>query len=391
MKHGAFVVFLSLVLVLYAAINAFLFIRARQGLAGSGWIRTACLWLLLLWMLAYPAGRLAEGAFHNGFSRFLVVSGSVYLAVMAAAFLLFLCSDFIRFGFRLLPFPLLRGAAASSGWASVSSAAVAGITLISTCFGFWNASVVRVRTYDFDIPKSAGGPAGLRIAAVSDLHLGTVLGRKHMEKVAEKIRGIDPDIVIFAGDVLDEDPTGAEEQNVAEVIRSLPSRYGLFAVLGNHEHFHDPRRAADYLRRAGVTVLEDQAVRVAGAVWIAGRKDRMAEHGGHGRMPLAELVGKLDPKEPRILIDHQPFHLEEAERNGVDLEIAGHTHHGQLFPFNGITNRVYELSWGHLQKGATHVVVSSGAGTWGPPVRTAGRTEVLDIRLRFTGSAETTP
>jgi uncharacterized protein len=380
-KHTAIIVFLSLVLILYSAINLFIFLRLRQGLAGTGSWRPVLLAVWFLWALAYPLGRILEGFSHNGLSRLLIVSGSVYLAVMASFFLLFLCSDFVRLLLRVAPVGPLKTAAVSPEWPAVSAAAVVLITLLSTAAGMWNAASIRVRSFDLDFPKSPAGRGELRIAAVSDLHLGTVLGRRHVEKVAEKIRGLDPDVVLFVGDTFDEDLTEAAEQKVAEVIRALPARYGLFAVLGNHEHFHDPRRAVEYLREAGVTVLEDSAAKAAEGVWIIGRKDRQAGV----REPVSDLVRKLDPKDVRILLDHQPFHLEEAEKNGIDLQVSGHTHYGQLFPFNFITDRVYELSYGYLRKGHTHVVVSCGAGTWGPPVRTAGRTEVVAIRVRFTG------
>jgi uncharacterized protein len=381
LKHGAIIIFLSLVLVLYSAINLFIFLRLRQALSGTGFVRPLLLCAWLVWALAYPMGRIAEGASHNGLSRVLIVCGSFYLAAMASFFLLFLLSDLVQLGFRILPVRPLRLAAASANWPAASGAAVTAVTLLSLLFGAWNAASVRVRPFDLDVPKSPKGLAELRIAAVSDLHLGTVLGRRHMEKVAEKIRGLDPDVVLFAGDTFDEDLTEAAEQRVAEVIRALPARYGRYAVLGNHEHFHDPRRAAAYLREAGVTVLEDSAAKAAEGVWVIGRKDRQAGV----REPVADLVRNIDTKDLRILLDHQPFHLEEAEKNGIDLQVSGHTHYGQLFPFNFITDRVYELSYGYKRKGNTHVVVSCGAGTWGPSVRTAGRTEVVEIRVRFTG------
>lgn len=91
----------------------------------------------------------------------------------------------------------------------------------------------------------------------------------------------------------------------------------------------------------------------------------------------------VDISHPVILMDHQAFRLEEAESNGIDLQLSGHTHHGQLWPFNFITKKVYELSWGYKKKGKTHYYVSSGVGTWGPPIRTGNRPEIVNIRLRF--------
>jgi predicted MPP superfamily phosphohydrolase len=379
MKPSQIIIFLSLVLVLYSAINLFIFLRMRQAMSGFGIARPILMWIWFAWVLTFPVGRFLEGATHNGFSRILVVAGSVYLAVMASLFLLFLVSDLIHLILRLIPVASVRSAASSAKWPLVSASMVVAVTLLSTLAGAWNAATIRVRTLELEVPKAVEGMRELRIAALSDTHFGTVLGRRHMEKVAARIREIDPDIILFCGDIFDEDLTEAAEQNVAEAIRALPARYGIFAVLGNHEHFHNPRKAVEYLRSAGVVVLEDSIATVTDRIRIIGRKDRQAGF----RMSVTELVRSTDSADVRILLDHQPFHLEEAEKNGIDLQFSGHTHYGQLFPFNYITDLVYELSYGYFRKGNSHIVVSSGAGTWGPPVRTAGRTEVVEIRLRF--------
>ncbi|HET7152240.1 MAG TPA: metallophosphoesterase, partial [Candidatus Kapabacteria bacterium] len=105
---------------------------------------------------------------------------------------------------------------------------------------------------------------------------------------------------------------------------------------------------------------------------------------GKQRKPLEELMRSVDKQRPVILMDHQPFRLEEAVQNGVDLQLSGHTHHGQLWPFNFITKRMYEVSWGYKKKENTHFYVSCGAGTWGPPIRTGNTPEIMHIRLSFT-------
>ncbi|VAW29684.1 Phosphoesterase, partial [hydrothermal vent metagenome] len=99
--------------------------------------------------------------------------------------------------------------------------------------------------------------------------------------------------------------------------------------------------------------------------------------------PLSEIMQGLNRELPLILLDHQPFHLEQAQKNGIDLQLSGHTHHGQLWPFNYITRAIYSLSWGYLQKGNTHYYVSCGVGGWGPPVRTVSRPEILNLKLHF--------
>ena len=166
-------------------------------------------------------------------------------------------------------------------------------------------------------------------------------------------------------------------------LRQLQPPHGVYAIMGNHEHISGSEEAVRYMEESGITVLRDRAVRAADALWLIGREDRQAVFMGSGRQPLAELMAGIDRREPLILLDHQPFHLEEAVKEGIDLQLSGHTHHGQFFPFNLITGAMYEMSWGYLRKGSSHFYVSCGAGTWGPPVRLGNRPEIVVIDLTF--------
>ena len=170
-------------------------------------------------------------------------------------------------------------------------------------------------------------------------------------------------------------------QNLGETLRKINSRLGVFAVTGNHEYIGGVEEACRYLGDHGITMLRDESVMIDDRVYIVGREDRSI--GSGRRKSLDDLLLRVDKSFPVILMDHQPFRLEEAENAGVDLQLSGHTHHGQLWPFNFITKKVYELSWGYKKKGNTHVYVSCGVGTWGPPVRTGNRPEIINMKLRF--------
>lgn len=122
--------------------------------------------------------------------------------------------------------------------------------------------------------------------------------------------------------------------------------------------------------------------------YIIGRDDLSGKrHNGHPRKPLGELLESLDRSLPLIVMDHQPARLEEAEAAGIDLQVSGHTHRGQMFPNHLVTRRTWELDWGYLRKGATQIIVSLGFGTWGPPVRIGNTPEVVSIRVRFAVAA----
>jgi predicted MPP superfamily phosphohydrolase len=170
---------------------------------------------------------------------------------------------------------------------------------------------------------------------------------------------------------------------MAAVLQQLEAPHGVYAIPGNHEYFSGINAAVDYMEKAGINVLRDSTIRVAEGYFLVGRDDRQGNAFGGKRQTLDSLMQNVDKSLPVIMLDHQPFALEEAEKNGVDLQLSGHTHHGQLFPFNFITKKVYEVSWGYKRKGNTHYYVSCGVGTWGPPVRVGHRPEIVIINLTF--------
>jgi len=221
------------------------------------------------------------------------------------------------------------------------------------------------------------------LVLVSDVHLGTIIRNSRLLKIVDEINRLNPDVVLIPGDLIDEDITPVVEQNMAESLKQIRSKYGVFACTGNHEYFSGVEQTVSYIQQSNITVLQDSVVKIAGVLYLIGRKDLMVEKFSSGRKSLKELVKGLDLNLPVILMDHQPFHLEEAEQNGIDLQLSGHTHHGQIFPFNLITKKVYEKSWGYLKKGETHYYISCGVGTWGPPVRIGNTPEIVLITLLF--------
>ena len=233
------------------------------------------------------------------------------------------------------------------------------------------------------IDKAAGGRRDLTIVVASDIHLGTIAGRSRVRTVVERVNALRPDIVLMPGDIVDESVTAGEEEAVTSLFRELRAPLGVYAVPGNHEYYGGLERNLSYPRKWGVRVLQDEAVLVDGSFYLIGRRDPTALRYQEVRTPIEVIVHRsgVDRAFPLILLDHQPLHLEEAEKAGIDLELCGHTHAGQLFPINLINKLVYELNWGSLVKGRTHYDVTCGVGTWGPPVRFLAPPEVTVIDL----------
>ena len=219
---------------------------------------------------------------------------------------------------------------------------------------------------------------------VSDIHLGTLIAKDAVNRLVGRINRLQPELILLAGDVVDEDLAPVIKENIGESLTRLQSKYGVYGITGNHEYIGGAETAVRYLTDHGVHILQDSVVLIRDCFYLAGREDRdKPRFTGKGRKSLEEVLNGLSPSYPLILMDHQPFGLEKAAAMNIDLQLSGHTHHGQIWPLNYITKAIYTLSWGYKKIGNTHFYVSCGYGTWGPPVRLGNRPEIVLINIKF--------
>lgn len=254
-----------------------------------------------------------------------------------------------------------------------------GVTKLAVLAGYINARSLRVRKLDLTIKKHNDFAKQIKLVVASDIHLGTIINRSWTKMIVEKINSLNADLVLLPGDIVDGDVEPVIKLNLGEVLRTIKSKYGILGITGNHEYIGGVEPAVKYISEHGIRVLRDERIEIAGMT-IIGREDRSA---GKKRKTIEEFAEGLDSSKPIILMDHQPFKLSEAVDIGADLQLSGHTHHGQLWPLNFITKKVYELSWGYKKINDTHIYVSCGAGLWGPPVRLGNTPEIIEITLRF--------
>ncbi len=371
------IIFFTIVLSLYGLLNFYIY---RSGLSAvpddlSIYYRATFLFLVL----AFPLGRILERFFLSPLSSFLVWVGSFWLAGMVYLLFASIMVDVVRLANAIIPFlPTLDEQARF-----IVGETIGLIVFLVVVAGHLNAVHPRTKKLQLTIPKNGHGVKSVRIAVASDIHLGTIVCKARLERIVKKINGLDADLVLLPGDVVDEDIGPVIRQNLGEVLRTIRSRYGVFAVTGNHEYIGGVEAACSYLVEHGITMLRDQSVKVNDSLYIVGREDVSYNRRDRKRKALPELLAGLDEQLPIIMMDHQPFRLNEAEEHGVDVQLSGHTHHGQLWPFNYITQRIYEVSWGYKKKGKTHVYVSSGVGSWGPPVRTGNRPEIIELNIQL--------
>lgn len=205
------------------------------------------------------------------------------------------------------------------------------------------------------------------------------LASRRRRRIVEKINSLKPDIILLPGDIVDSEIKPIVRLDLGAVLRELKATYGIFSVTGNHEYIGGIEEAVAYIREHRINLLRDEAREVAGIV-LAGREDYTVKN---TRKPLKTILEHADKSKAIILMDHPPLYLHDAQDEGVDLQLSGHTHRGQLWPLNYITNMVYEIDHGYLQKGKTHYYVSSGTGTWGPPVKIGSVAEIVQFALHF--------
>jgi predicted MPP superfamily phosphohydrolase len=281
--------------------------------------------------------------------------------------------DVVDPGRRLL---LARGLALTAGAVAVSTAGT----------GAWFAnSPPAVRRVPITLPTLDPALAGLRIVTFSDAHLSPTYGGRRFERVVELVNAQRPDVVAIVGDLVDGELSDLRD-DVAP-LADLVSDQGVFFVTGNHEYFVDTRAWLRHLPTLGIDVLHNERVEIrrgTAALDLAGIDDRTAASSGipGQRADLDAALDGRDGSRPVVLLAHQPVQVEQARTRGVDLQLSGHTHGGQLWPFDGVVLLDQPAVEGWSRQGDTQLYVTPGVGFWGPPARVGARPEVTVIELR---------
>ncbi|MDD4969074.1 MAG: metallophosphoesterase [Paludibacter sp.] len=367
--------FIIVALIILFSLNGYVMVRGWQALPSAASLRPIYLVTAILLFMSLFAGMIFGNAMPLGFGKVVSFLGFTYLIIFSYLFLSFILVDVLRLLNLLVQ---VRTAYMDSFrlWMMVATLVITGIALIIGNYKFNHPKTV---TLNLSI-KNPIQNKDLKIVAVSDLHLGISIDKKKLQSYVKMINDQHPDIVLLAGDVSDRSMIPVISQNMLEEFRAIKAPKGVYAINGNHEHYAETSTAtADYLKEAGIIFLKDSSCLVDSSFYVVGRDDRTNTK----RKSLKDLVSGLDSKFPRILMDHQPYHLEEAEKNNIALQISGHTHNGQFFPGNLFVKRIYELGYGYLKKGNTHFYVSSGLGLWGPQYRIGTESEMVVIHLRI--------
>jgi len=304
--------------------------------------------------------------FPLGISRMVYEIGTSSIFVMLYLVMLFLVLDLGRLC-HLVPRTVLYG-----NWWTVAGI-LAFVIVIFFGGNYHYKNKVRV---PIEVKTDKPLARTYKVVMASDLHLGYHNPRKELARWVDMMNAENPDFILIAGDIIDISVHPLIEEDMAAEFRRLKAP--VYACLGNHEYYSGEPNAQKFYREAGIRLLSDQSVEIDSAIVVIGRDDRTNLR----RKSVRELVAQVDTSKFVILLDHQPYNLELAEEAGVDFQLSGHTHRGQVWPISWITDAIYECSWGSHRRGHTQYYVSSGLGIWGGKFRIGTQSEYVVGELK---------
>ncbi len=385
-----------LLLCAYLFIRGIRWLRVCHGFFGKKQVQAVILGgylfltfsiLIAFWMPASPVRRVMK------------LISNYWLGVLLYLCLTVLTADFIRF--LLSHISRLRGSRLFTDRGHAAAGVVCFVVVcLFTGTGIVTAGTVRTTEYEITVEKDCDGLESLNVVLIADLHLGYNIGEGQMKQMVRKINLLQPDLVIVAGDIFDNEYEAVKNpEETARVLQGIQSKYGVYACYGNHD-VQEPvlagftfaqkeKKVSDlrmdaFMEKAGFRLLREEGILIGDAFYVYGRPDY--ERPGRGiekRKTPQELVKGMDLSKPVIVIDHEPRELEELARAGVDVDLCGHTHDGQLFPGNLVTALMWENSCGYLKKGNMHNIVTSGVGVFGANMRVGTKSEICHIKINF--------
>jgi hypothetical protein len=324
--------------------------------------------VLALLSVSFVAASLLAFRYFNPFVRLFYRIAATWLGFFNFFFVAAGMSWFVYLGSRLLGVTLGRPIIANS---------LFGLAVIAGLYGLVNARRISVKRITVKLPNMPSTWRGRTAGLVSDIHLGHVNGGGFMRRIVSMLTRLQPDIVFITGDLYDGGKVDPDQ--VAAPLKKLSTKFGAYFVTGNHEEFSDSTKYLDAIKGSGIGVLENDKVTING-LQIVGVNDRDSADPHRFRSILKQA--DLDRNRASILLTHSPRQMEIAEDAGISLQLSGHTHGGQLFPFTWFTKRIFgEFTYGLKRFGELMVYTSSGAGTWGPPMRVGTRPEIVLIRF----------
>ncbi len=369
-------------LFVHLSINVYIFLKGLRLLEEKRTWRAIFITFFSVEFALYLMGLLFYTVLPIHIVRFLWLMGSTWMVFIFYLTLMWLIIDLVLYINRRKPLlgNYFNNHPRNSGalFFIVTSLSIAAIMYV----GNRKFRYPVVTKQKITINKSAGDISSMRIVAVSDLHLGYLIDKRYAKRYVELIMEQEPDLVLFIGDIIDAEIAPLVNQKMNEDFLKLNPPMGVYGCTGNHEYRYQAETKINWLNNeANITMIRDSAVLIDNSFYIVGREDLVYPK----RTDLKSIIEEqsIDTSLPMIVLNHTPNNLDEEMENGADLALYGHTHEGQIFPFNIIVRMMFEVSSGYKQKENTHVFVSSGLGLSGPQYRIGTKSEVVVLDVTF--------
>ncbi|MDH8701005.1 putative MPP superfamily phosphohydrolase [Dysgonomonadaceae bacterium PH5-43] len=374
--------FFIIVFIVHTIINAYIFYRGWRAFPKSPYVKVLYSAIFVIFYGSFAVMMLGRNHFPLELQKIFYSLGTTWLAIMLYITLYFVITDLILLANKYIKFipktitsKTYRRIQVFSGYALVFAVLLIGNQKYN------NPTIVQ---QDIVINKSGHNLKQLKAVAVSDIHLGINIDKGKLKKYVDIINEQNPDIILIAGDLIDNNLRPLWEEKMYEELNNLKAPLGTYMCLGNHEYLSGLNESLEFIKHTNITLLKDSAAHINNSFWIIGRDDKHNPE----RLQLNQITDSIKAtndynNQPIILLDHQPYNLEQAEQSNIDLQFSGHTHHGQLWPLNLIVNKIYEVGHGYKQKGNTNIYVSSGLALWGPEFRVGTQSEVVVFNIRL--------
>lgn len=368
------IIFITVFLSIYGGINWYLYSRLWI-LTPYPSFRPYILTAFIVSALAFPLTSLVMAWLDVSFLTAVKTFGGFHFAFMLYFFLVAFSIDILS-----LMLPSLK----ENFSPIVSIILLIILVVVLPVAGYQRAVTPVITRYSLTIPAYGAEAGTMKVALWSDIHLNATTPRGYAGRLVDMTMREKPDMILVAGDLIDRSIDEVERRPFLQELTRLHAPMGVYGVTGNHDLFDDPERAVGYFEKAGITVMDDRSLVVDDRLEVVGRRDRAISYVGGSRKELVDIVPAIK-KYPRILLDHTPS-VRDAEAHGVDIQVSGHTHQGQMWPASVVTSLMFVEDYGVRRLGETWYVVSSGAGTWGPMMRIGTKSEVvlLEITLQKT-------
>ena len=371
--------FHTILILSYLIPNVYLFVRIWQLFIPKE-CRIQYVLIYALLFSVYPVSNMLVEGDAGPVGQILEASVDYLLPFFLYLFLFVLLTDLlllINLAFKIIPRDKIREKSLRVRVLIVIicfsvTVVIAGIIIFNT---------IRTSEYQIDVHGRSSDISRLRIAFASDFHLQESTPVRFVERFVKEIGIVNPDLMLFGGDIVEGDREDENMLRFEKLFSQIKPKYGVFTVLGNHE-FYAGQDKGSFFDKAGMTVLCDTFVVIDNSISLLGRYDSHF----NTRKTITDLIQYVSDTLPVILIDHRPTEIDQVSKTRVNIQLSGHTHNGQLFPINMIIRDIYQLSWGYEKIRNTHFFVTSGIQLWGPPVRTAGKSEIMVIEITLTGN-----